>query len=85
MDVHSCQCAHCVSGPADHPDRELHGRLNLLLPEADDGSHSKLWFQVERDDGFFVPAGAGYQLFNMTDGPVRLLFGVAPTYLQPRA
>ena len=63
----------------------LEGRLNLLLPEADDGSHSKLWFQVERDDGFFVPAGAGYQLFNMTDGPVRLLFGVAPTYLQPRA
>jgi len=53
----------------------LEGRLNLLLLEA------KRWFQVEQDDGFFVPAGLPYQWFNMTDRPVRLLFGVAPTYV----
>jgi quercetin dioxygenase-like cupin family protein len=57
------------------------GRLNLLLPEGVEGSPGKLWFQVETDDGFFVPAGVPYQLFNMTDEPVQLLFGVAPGYL----
>jgi quercetin dioxygenase-like cupin family protein len=56
------------------------GRLNLLLPEGVDGNGGKLWFQVDRDDGFFVPAGVPYRLFNMTDRPVRLLFGVAPVY-----
>jgi quercetin dioxygenase-like cupin family protein len=59
----------------------VNGRLNLLLPEGSEGSAGKLWFQVEQDDGFFVPAGIPYQLFNMTDRPVRVLFGVAPTYL----
>jgi quercetin dioxygenase-like cupin family protein len=57
------------------------GRLNLLLPEGVDGNGGKLWFQVDRDDGFFVPAGLPYRLFNMTDRPVRLLFGVAPAYV----
>jgi quercetin dioxygenase-like cupin family protein len=57
------------------------GRLNLLLPEGVDGSAGKLWFQVDRDDGLYVPAGIAYQLFNMTGDPVRVLFGVAPTYL----
>jgi hypothetical protein len=36
MDVHQCQCPHCVSGPPDHPDREIHGRLNLLLTRLDE-------------------------------------------------
>jgi quercetin dioxygenase-like cupin family protein len=57
------------------------GRLNLLLPEGVEGSPGKLWFQVEQDDGFFVPGGVPYRLFNMTDAPVHVLFGVAPTYL----
>jgi quercetin dioxygenase-like cupin family protein/uncharacterized RmlC-like cupin family protein len=69
--VHGGDCAGYVAD----------GRLNLLLPQGADGSAGKLWFQVERDDGFFVPAGVRYQLFNMTDEPVRLLFGVAPTYV----
>ena len=51
------------------------------LPEGVEGSPGKLWFQVERDDGFFVPAGVPYRLFNMTHEPVQVLFGVAPTYL----
>ena len=58
------------------------GRLNLLLPEGSDGSSAKQWFQMEREDGFFVPTSLPYQLFNMTERPVRLLFGVAPTYLR---
>ncbi|HEY3184929.1 MAG TPA: cupin domain-containing protein [Gaiellaceae bacterium] len=76
--------------PGQHSDVRSHGgdcagyvvdgRLNLLLPEGVDGSAGKLWFQVECDDGFFVPGGIPYQLFNMTDRPVGLLFGVAPTY-----
>lgn len=69
--VHGGDCAGYV----------VSGRLNLLLPTGVDGSSGKLWFQVERDDGFFVPADVRYQLFNMTDEPVELLFGVAPTYL----
>jgi len=59
----------------------VEGRLNLLLPEGVDGSAGNLWFQIDRDDGFFVPGGVQYQLFNMTDQPARLLFGVAPAYL----
>lgn len=59
----------------------VEGRLNLLLPEGVEGSPGKLWFQVEPDDGFFVPAGVPYRLFNMTDEPVKTLFGVAPAYL----
>ena len=31
MDIHQCQCPHCVDGPADHPDRRIHYHLNLLL------------------------------------------------------
>ncbi len=31
MDVHRCRCPHCRSGAVDHPDRERHRRLNLLL------------------------------------------------------
>jgi len=30
LPIHTCQCATCLSG-AEHPDRELHGQLNLLL------------------------------------------------------
>jgi quercetin dioxygenase-like cupin family protein len=59
----------------------VEGRLNLLLPEGIDGSGGKLWFQADPDDGFFVPADVPYRLFNMTDRPVRLLFGVAPAYV----
>ena len=57
------------------------GRLNLLLPDGVEGRPGKLWFQMEPEDGLLVPAGVPYRLFNMTDAPVRLLFGVAPTYL----
>jgi len=36
MDVHQCQCPHCMAGPANHPDRAIHHRLNLLLARLDE-------------------------------------------------
>jgi hypothetical protein len=36
MDVHQCQCPHCVSGPPNHPSRAIHYRLNLLLSRLDE-------------------------------------------------
>ena len=36
MDIHQCQCPHCVQGPADHPNRLIHYRLNLLLARLDE-------------------------------------------------
>ena len=36
MDVHPCQCPNCVAGAADHPDRAIHRRLNLLLSRLDE-------------------------------------------------
>ena len=59
----------------------LDGRLNLLLLDESGDSRAHKWFQVDVEDGFFVPAGTRYQYFNMTDRPVRALFGVAPAYL----
>jgi quercetin dioxygenase-like cupin family protein len=83
-------CASVDLLPGQRSDRRSHagdaagyvldGRLNLLLPDGIDGNPRRLWFQADRDDGIFVPAGVPYQLFNMTDRPVRMLLGVAPTY-----
>jgi quercetin dioxygenase-like cupin family protein len=56
------------------------GRLNLCLLEDSDNPRAKKWFQIDPGDGFFVPEGTRYHFFNMTDAPVRALFGVAPTY-----
>jgi len=33
--IHGCRCAACLSG-AEHPDRELHGQLDLLLSRLDE-------------------------------------------------
>jgi quercetin dioxygenase-like cupin family protein len=59
----------------------LEGRLNLCLLDASGDSRANKWFQADAEDGIFVPAGTRYQLFNMTDAPVRTFFGVAPSYL----
>ncbi len=40
MDVHQCHCPHCL-GAGDHPDRLLHGHLNLLLSRLDE--HQRRW------------------------------------------
>ena len=36
MDVHQCQCPHCLSGAPGHPDRRIHRHLNLLLTRLDE-------------------------------------------------
>lgn len=59
----------------------LEGRLNLFLPDHPGSGPGNGWFQMEADDGFFVPAGMPHRYYNMTDSPVRFMFGVAPKYL----
>jgi hypothetical protein len=40
VDIYQCQCPHCRQG-ADHPDRAIHFRLNLLLSRLDE--HQRRW------------------------------------------
>ena len=39
--IHACQCAACLSS-GDHPDRELHGQLNLLLSRLNEQQRTRL-------------------------------------------
>jgi gentisate 1,2-dioxygenase len=55
----------------------LEGALNLLFPEKE----GQQWFELHPQDGFYIPAGAPHQYYNMTDRPATLIFGVAPRYL----
>ena len=55
----------------------LEGTLNMHCPEKE----GQQWFELKPQDGFYIPAGAPHAYYNMTDKPVTLLFGVAPTYL----
>jgi mannose-6-phosphate isomerase-like protein (cupin superfamily) len=59
----------------------LDGRLNLFLPDHRESGEGNGWFQIEAGDGFFIPAGMAHRFYNMTDAPVRFMFGVAPRYL----
>ncbi len=54
----------------------LEGTLNVRAPEND----GPRWFELRPGDGFFVPEGAAHQYYNMSDGPVSFLCGVAPRY-----
>jgi len=54
----------------------LEGSLNVNTP-ASEGQQS---FILKPQDGFYIPKGAAHQLFNMSDQPVTVLFGVAPKY-----
>ena len=55
----------------------LEGTLNMHCPEKD----GQRWFELNPQDGFYIPAGAPHQYYNMSDTPVTLIFGVAPKYL----
>lgn len=39
--VHICQCSHCQQ-EADHPDKELHWQMNLLLSRLDE--QQRRWY-----------------------------------------
>jgi hypothetical protein len=41
MELHACQCSHCVA-PGDHPDKELHRRMNVFLSRLDE--HQRRWY-----------------------------------------
>jgi quercetin dioxygenase-like cupin family protein len=53
------------------------GTLNVRLNDQPAPS----WFELEPRDGFYLPEGTPHQLYNITDRPVQVVFGVAPTYL----
>ncbi len=57
----------------------LEGTLQIHCPERNGQS----WFELNPQDGFYIPTGEPHQYFNMTDQPVSLLFCVAPDYLAP--
>ncbi len=54
----------------------IEGTLNMLCPEKD----GQRWFELNPQDGFYIPAGSPHQYYNYTDKPVTLIFGVAPSY-----
>lgn len=53
------------------------GRVNILI---DDPEASPVWFELHPQDGFYIPEGTRYRLFNMGGAPAEVLFGVAPLY-----
>jgi quercetin dioxygenase-like cupin family protein len=59
----------------------LEGALNIFCPEKE----GQQWFELNPQDGFYLPAGTPHQYYNMTDQPVMLVFGVAPTYMPVHA
>jgi quercetin dioxygenase-like cupin family protein len=67
-----------MTEPETHPGEEvvfsLRGRLNVYLPESFD------WFELQRLDTLFVPAGVSHQYCNYSAEPTELFFAVAPTY-----
>ncbi|HMO58685.1 MAG TPA: cupin domain-containing protein, partial [Roseiflexaceae bacterium] len=55
----------------------LDGTPNILLPE----QQGPRWFELQPGDGFYVPEGVPYQVYNISGRPASILFGVAPAYL----
>lgn len=58
----------------------LSGPIHVLLPDGG-GPQDERWFELEKGDGFFVPRGTRYELFEVSGHEASLLFGVAPRYL----
>lgn len=56
------------------------GCVNVQAPHEEAASD---WFELHPGDGFFVPEGFSYQLYNMGSVEAKLYFGVAPAYLTP--
>ncbi|GIK43396.1 MAG: hypothetical protein BroJett011_72290 [Chloroflexota bacterium] len=57
----------------------LEGTLNVRLPD----NEGQRWFELKPRDGFYLPEGTPHQYYNMSDRPVKFLFGVAPNYSMP--
>lgn len=54
----------------------LEGTLNIRLPDHD----GQRWFELKPGDGFYIPKDVPHQYYNIGDGRIRVIFGVAPTY-----
>ena len=55
----------------------LEGNLILSVDVAD----ASPWYELKPRDGFYLPQGTPHQYRNISDKPVTLLFGIAPSYL----
>lgn len=55
----------------------LEGILNIHIPEHEGQS----WFELNPQDGFYIPHGTPHQYHNISSRPVTFIFGVAPNYL----
>ena len=53
------------------------GRMNIHLPDSD---RAQSWFELSPGDGFFVPKGFTYQIYNMSSDTAECYFGVAPHF-----
>lgn len=67
--VHSGDCAGYVSS----------GQVIVRLG----GATGRLWRELGAGDGFYVPEGDRYQLWNPAQTPAAVLLGVAPAYAFP--
>jgi mannose-6-phosphate isomerase-like protein (cupin superfamily) len=54
------------------------GVLHVLCPEQGEGPK---WHELGPRDGFYAPAGAAHQFYNIGDKSVHVVFGTAPDYL----
>jgi len=52
------------------------GVVNVLLESPT--SSGQRWFEAHREDAFYVPAGVGYDLRNITGEPARAMLAIAP-------
>jgi mannose-6-phosphate isomerase-like protein (cupin superfamily) len=56
----------------------IEGRVNVLIE--DEAAEPPVWFELHPDDGFYIPPGCSYRLFNMGDRPAITMMGVAPKW-----
>jgi len=75
------QRSEVVSRGGDLAGYVLEGQLNVHLADAPAAGQANGWHQMNEGDGLFIPAHEPHRYFNVTDEPVRMIFGVAPAYL----
>jgi hypothetical protein len=61
-EIHVCQCPHCQAG-AEHPDKELHRQMNLLLSRLDE--QQRRWYVALEANRF---GAGGVRLVSLITG-----------------
>jgi mannose-6-phosphate isomerase-like protein (cupin superfamily) len=81
--------AELLSGQSSQPTRRasdtvgfvLNGKLNLFFPgDGEVGRSDGRWYEMNRSDGFYIPAGQEFRYFNMTGETVNFLFSTGRSY-----